>query len=63
MKIVPTPIVSWLPLSLVKKRKEGFKGFHVENQIFHDVKYLVASIFKYQVFVQFYFFATIAIKN
>ncbi len=44
-------------------KREGFKGLHVENQFFHDVKYLVASMSKYQVFVQFFSFATIAIKN
>ncbi len=47
----------------MKMKREGFKGLHVENQFFHDVKYLVASMSKYQVFVQFFSFATIAIKN
>jgi hypothetical protein len=51
------------PLSLMKIRREIFKDLHVENQFFHDVKYLVASVFKYQVFVQFFSFATNAIKN
>jgi len=47
MKIVPTPIASWLPLSPMKIKREGFKGLHMENQFFCDVKYLVASISKY----------------
>jgi len=47
----------------MKIEKEGFKGLYVENQSFRDVKYLVASVFKYQVSIQFFSFGTIATKN
>jgi hypothetical protein len=51
------------PIILMKIEREGFKGLYVENQPFRDGKYLVASVFKYQVYVQFFSFATIATKN
>jgi hypothetical protein len=46
-----------------ENEKGRIQRFACGEPIFHDVKYLVASVFKYQVFVQFFSFATNAIKN
>jgi hypothetical protein len=51
MKIVPTLIASWLPLSPMNIEREGFKSLYVENQSLHGVKCLVAHVSKYQIYV------------
>jgi hypothetical protein len=51
------------PIILMKIEREGFKGLYMETQSFCDVKYLIAYVFRFQVYVQFFSFATIATKK